>query len=219
MMLIFSPITDPDQNDIYTKYHQNPLKTIKVIVWTLNTHEQAPRFIKKSEKYWGEYKYWNSAESWTYISYPYRVSFNIKFEGSSLKNDFRNTKNVYVTWSAIMHIFDEVWCPSSISPKILTKVILMPKNWNPIKSIQVIVRTPSTHERAPRFIKKSVTNSGKYKYWNSANPGLISWVSLNIKFEGSSWKIDFSNVKNAQVTWQAIMCIFNEVRYSYCYCF
>ena len=27
------------------------------------------------------------------------------------------------------------------------------KNWNPMKSIQVIVRTPSTHDQAPRFIK------------------------------------------------------------------
>ena len=37
------------------------------------------------------------------------VPTNIKFEGSSLKNDFRNTKNAYVTWSAIMRIFNEAW--------------------------------------------------------------------------------------------------------------
>ena len=34
------------------------------------------------------------------------------------------------------------------------------KNGNPINKIQVIIRTPSSHERAPRFIKKSVKNSG-----------------------------------------------------------
>ena len=34
-------------------------------------------------------------------------------------------------------------------------------HWNPIKTSKVIVRTPNTHERAPRFIKKGVKNSGK----------------------------------------------------------
>ena len=40
-------------------------------------------------------------------------------------------------------------------------------------------------------------------------------VSLNVKFEGSSWKIDFRNAKNAQITWPAIMRIFNEVQCPY----
>ena len=64
-----------------------------------------------------------------------------------------------------MRIFNEVWCPSSIPSKILTQVINITKNkWNPIKTIQVIFPTPNTHDRAPRFIKKSVK-----KFGNKAN--------------------------------------------------
>ena len=67
--------------------------------------------------------------------------------------------------------------------------------------MKVIVRTPSTHDRAPMFIEQSVKIPEKYKYWNSAQHGtIIMWthkVSLNIKFEGSSWTIDFRNAKNA----------------------
>ena len=44
------PIKDLHPNDIYAKYHWNPIKTSHVIVWTPNTHERAPRFIKKSVK-------------------------------------------------------------------------------------------------------------------------------------------------------------------------
>ena len=73
-----------------------------------------------------------------------------------------------------------------------SKWYLCKKIWNPMKTIQVIIRTPSTHDWTPRF---------KYKYWNSAKPGTYIMCphkgSLNIKFESSSWKIDFRNAKNA----------------------
>ena len=69
-----------------------------------------------------------------------------------------------------------------------------------MKTIQVIAQTPSTHHQAPRFIKKSVKIQEKYKYLNSAKPQTNIMfphkVSLNVKFEGSSWKIDFRNSIN-----------------------
>ena len=65
-----------------------------------------------------------------------------------------------------------------------------------MKTIQVIVRTPRTHDWAHRFINKSVKHGGKYKYWNIYITCPYK-VSLNIEFEGSSWKIDFRNAKNA----------------------
>ena len=55
-----------------------------------------------------------------------KVSLHIKFEGSSWKIDFRNAKNAKVTWPAIMRIFNEVWCLSSIPSKIFTQVIHKP---------------------------------------------------------------------------------------------
>ena len=71
-----------------------------------------------------------------------------------------------------------------------------------MKTIQVIIRTASTHDRAPRFINKSVKKiQEKYQYWHLAKPGTYIMcpytVSIDIKFEGSSWKIDFKNAKNA----------------------
>ena len=65
---------------------------------------------------------------------------------------------------------------------------------NEIQWKQVIVQTPCINDLAPRFIKKSVKNWEKYKYWNSANPETYTLcphkVSLNVKFEGSSWKTE-----------------------------
>ena len=69
------------------------------------------------------------------------------------------------------------------------------KNWNPIKTIQVIVRTPSTHERSSRFIKKSVKNREKYKYWNSAKSGTYIMCQHNIRplwlssLKSLAWKL------------------------------
>ena len=45
--------------------------------------------------------------------FPPELSKHTKFEGSNWKID---------TWSAIMHIFNEVWCSYSIPSKILTQV-------------------------------------------------------------------------------------------------
>ena len=52
-----------------------------------------PGSLRKVSKIGEKYKYWNSAEPGTDIMCPYKVSLDIKFEGSSLKNDFWNTKN------------------------------------------------------------------------------------------------------------------------------
>ena len=60
-----------------------------------------------------------------------------------------------------MHIFNEVRCSYSIPSKIFTRVMHIPKHWNPMKIIQVIVWAPSIHDRAPRFIKKRVKKIGK----------------------------------------------------------
>ena len=38
---MFNPNQDPDPNDMYTKYHWNPIKTIQVTVGTPSTHERA----------------------------------------------------------------------------------------------------------------------------------------------------------------------------------
>ena len=84
-----------------------------------------------------------------------KVSENhTRFEGFNLKI----TKNAQVTWSAIMPIFNDAVIPiKDLDPN----GIYAKYHWNPIKTSQVIVRTPNTHERAPRFVKKSIKNSGK----------------------------------------------------------
>ena len=44
-------------------------------------------------------------------------------------------------------------------------------HWNPLKIIQVVNRTPNTHQQVPGFIKESVKHLEKYKYWNPAKYG------------------------------------------------
>ena len=92
------------------------------------------------------------------------------------------------------------------------------KKWNPMKTIQVIVRTPSTHDRAPRFIKKKRKQFGKNtNIENQQIPGLISCVSMR-SLKISSLKAVAEKLTSEmpkKVTWPAIMRIFNEVRRSY----
>ena len=76
-------------------------------------------------------------------------------------------------------------------PRSWPKWYLYRKKWNPMKTIQVIFRTPSTHDRAPRFIKKSVKNSGKIQilkfskhrtlYINITCPHKVSLNILSLK--------------------------------------
>ena len=47
-----------------------------------------------------------------------------------------------------------------------------------MKTIQVIVRTPSTHDLASRFIKKSVKNRENTNIEIQQNPGFISCVPI-----------------------------------------
>ena len=107
----------------------------------------------------------------------HKVSVNVKFEGSTGKIDFRNAKNVSVTWPAIMRIFNEVWYPS----------------WNPMKTVQVIVRTPSPHDGAPRFIMKCVKKSGKIQILKISktrtNIMCPHKVSLHITFNALAEKL------------------------------
>ena len=127
------------------------MKTIQVIVRTPSPHDRAPRFIKKSVKKSEKHKYWNSAKPGTHIMCSHKVSLHIKFEGSSWKIDFRNAKNAKVTWPAIMRA--HIWWGTpdarsySIPSKISTQVMHISKNWNPMKRIQVIIRTPPADGR------------------------------------------------------------------------
>ena len=107
-------------------------------------------------------------------------------------------------------------CPSSIPSKILTQVIYIPKK-NPMKRIKVMVWTPSTHERAPRLIKKSVKNLWKIQILKELRTYIMCpyKVFCNSKFEGSiTWKLT-SGMPKMSHTWPAIMRIINEVWNSY----
>ena len=101
---------------------------------------------------------------------PHKFSLNIKFKVSSWAIDFRSARKSHdqplcaylMRHDAHLQSHSRSW----------TKWYIYRKNWNPMKTIQVIIRTPSTHERAPRFIKKSVKNSEKNTHIKiQKNPG------------------------------------------------
>ena len=177
------------------------MKTIQIIVLTPSPQDRAPRFIKKSVKNSGTIQIWKFSETGTYIMCPHMVSVNVKFEGSSRKIDVRNAKmpkSHYQPLCAYLMRYDAYL---QSHPRSSPKRYINQKSWNPVKTIQVIVLTPSPQDRAPRFIKKSAKISGKIQILKFSETGTYilcpHMVSVNVKFEGSGWKLDFRNAKNA----------------------
>ena len=83
-----------------------------------------------------------------------------RFEGFNLKIDFKMPK--------MPKSHDRPLCPYLMRYDAVIPIkdldpndIYAKYHWNPFKTSQVIVRTPNTHERAPRFIEKSEKKSGK----------------------------------------------------------
>ena len=63
-------------------------------------------------------------------------------------------------------------------PRPWPKWYIYHTNWKPMKIIQIIVRTASTHDRAPGFIMKSVKNSGKIQILKFSKTRDISCVPI-----------------------------------------
>ena len=105
------------------KIHKNCAEIILSITWQ-SFHTWLDRFkhpIKKTAKFqWWEFMFICNGYEWATPSH----SLNTKFEGSIWK--IENAKNAKVTWSAIMHIFNEIWCSYSIPSKILTQMTCIP---------------------------------------------------------------------------------------------
>ena len=66
------------------------------------------RNLKENRK---KLRYLNSEKNGTYVEQPPKVFIHTKFEGSKLKNEFRNAKNVNDTFPDIMRIFNELQPP------------------------------------------------------------------------------------------------------------
>ena len=111
-----------------------------------------------TSNFWNPHSHGHAVES---IRKCIKVSENrTRFEGFNLKIDFKMPK--------MPKSHDRPLCPYLMRYDAVIPIKdLDPNNiyakyhWSPIKTTQVIVRTPNTHERAPRFIKKSARNSAK----------------------------------------------------------
>ena len=92
-MLIFIPIQDIHPNDTIAEKIEIWWKEFKLSSGHQALMTEHPGSLRKVQKIWKKYKYWKSAKPGTYIMCPHKVSWNIKFEGSRWKIDFRNAKN------------------------------------------------------------------------------------------------------------------------------
>ena len=146
---------------------QTPLKSTKMQHrWTnrrtdIQFHETLKDLDPKdtyTSNFWNPHSHGHAVES---IRKCIKLSENhTRFEGFNLKIDFKMPK--------MPKSHDRPLCPYLMRYDAVIPIIDLDPNdiyanyhWNPIKTSQVIVRTPNTLERAPRFIKKSVKNSGK----------------------------------------------------------
>ena len=146
---------------------QTPLKSTKMQHrWTdrrtdIQFHETLKDLDPKdtyTSKLWNPHSHGHAVES---IRKCIKLSENhTRFEGFNLKIDFKMPK--------MPKSHDRPLCPYLMRYDAVIPIkdldpndIYAKYHWNPIKTSQVIVRTPNTHERTPRFIKKSVKNSGK----------------------------------------------------------
>ena len=93
-----------------------------------------------------------------------------------------------------------------------------------MKSIQVIVRTPSTHDWAPRFIKRSLKNSGKIQILKLSKTQYLYYVSPSGLFQYKAWRLWLQNLLQecqkclsdmtshyAHIQW-GMMLIFNPIQ-------
>ena len=131
-MLISNPVQDLDPNDISLKSNEKLLSGHQ----TLMTEHQGS--LRKVYKIWEKYKYYNFAIPGTYIMCHHKVSINLKFEGSSWKIDFRK---YLMRYDAHLQSHPRSW----------PKWYIYPKNWNPMKTIQVIIQTPTADGRTNRL--------------------------------------------------------------------
>ena len=118
---VFNSMKDLDTKDTDTRKFLNSLKK-KLSYCPDTSHEWAAWLIRKCVKKFWRINILDLAKPGTYITFAQKVSEHTKFEGCNLKIDFRNAKNAKVTWSAIMHIFNEIWCSYSIPSKILIQM-------------------------------------------------------------------------------------------------
>ena len=107
-------------------------ETIQVSIQTPNTHDRAPRFIKKSIKIWENYKYWNSAESMTDVPIQSLNIWSLKALAGKLTSGMPKMPKSHdrPLWAYFNPVQDLV--PSDTYTK---------KEWNPMKRIWVIIRT------------------------------------------------------------------------------
>ena len=100
--------------------------------------------------------------------------------------------------------------------KILTQVILIQKYLKSNENCSNYVRTPSTHDRATRFIKKSIKHSGKIQVLKFSKTRDL-YVSPLCLSECTGWRPWLENgLQECQkITWPTSMHIFNEVWCSY----
>ena len=112
-MLILNPIQDTDPRDTYVKKSRKAKKFGK----NRNIEiQQNPGLISC-------------------------VSLNIKFEGSSWEIDFRNAKKSHDQPLCTYLMRYDAHLQSH--PRYWPKGYLCKKNWNPMKRIQVVIRTPT----------------------------------------------------------------------------
>ena len=87
------------------------------------SHECASRLIRQCVKILKPDTHIGIWQTLELISYVLLRSLNIpSLNALTEKIDFRNAKNAKVTWSAILRIFNEIWCLYSIPSKILTQM-------------------------------------------------------------------------------------------------
>ena len=142
---------DLHTRDTYTRNFLNSIKK-KLGYCPDTSHECAARLIRKCVKNCEKYTYWNLAKPGTYITC-------FKALTKKLTPGFpKMPKSHDQPLCAYLMRYDAIFNPIQDLDSSDTYTT---KYWNPMTTIQVIVRTASTHDRTPRFIKKSVKNSGK----------------------------------------------------------
>ena len=154
------------------------MKTIKFIVWTPSTCDRAPRFIKKNVKKIGKNTNIVIQQNLGLISCVlirslYKISLKA-LAGQLTSGMPKMPKSNDQPFCAHLMRHD---AHIQSHPRSSPKWYICQKNWNPMKTIEFIVRTPSTCDRAPRIIKKNVKKIGKNtNIVIQQNPGLISCV-------------------------------------------
>ena len=120
-----------------------------------------------------------------------------------------------------MHIFNEVWCISSIPSKILTQVIHLQKKMNSNKKqFKLLSGQQVLMTEHPDSLRKAQKIQERYKYWNSAKPGtyimcphkvfIISCLKENWLQECQKCLSHMTN--HCAHIWWGTMLIFNHIQ-------